>query len=702
MPVMITLDTHLVNISGITPRFLLRLKKLKIQTVKDLLGHFPARYEDFSTVYQIADLQPNQTATIQGVIQDTSLRRSWRRGMTIFEAWIGDKTGSMRAVWFNQPYLSNVLRRGRMVNLAGKVIFSENDMYISNPAYEIITSKNFKAKHTASLVPVYPETKGLTSKGIRFLTHLVLKNLKPLKEYLPAEVLEENGLPEINKALWQIHFPQTLEESAYARKRFAFEELFLLQLYNLAAKSALAKEKAPPMQYDLEYVKSLLTSLPFELTFSQKRSLWEVLQDVAKPRPMNRLLQGDVGSGKTVIAAITALIAAKNGLQTAFMAPTEVLARQHYLTLKKLFGHCDITFGLITSREAQKNKLIQAIKNGEIKIIIGTHALIQEGVSFHNLGLVVIDEQHRFGVQQRAALLARNKAGSGRLPHFLSMSATPIPRTLAITIFGDLDLSTIDELPAGRKPVITKIVAPANRNKAYQFIREQIKKGRQAFVICPRIEPADTRINADYGADKRRLLWDVKAVKEEYEKLSKKIFPDLKVAMLHGKMESDEKKLTMERFQRNEINIIVSTSVIEVGVDVPNATIMMIEGADRFGLAQLYQFRGRVGRAEHQSFCFLFTDSSAKTTHQRLKALLEAKNGFELAEKDLEIRGPGEFLGESQTGMPDVAMRALQNIELVKAARTSAVKIINADADLKKYPLLKKKLGEFKKEIHLE
>ena len=722
---MLTLDLPLSQIRGIAPKFIARLKKLKIQTVKDLLWHFPSRYDDFSTIYKIADLQPNQVATVRGVIHDTSMRRSWRRGMTIFEAWVGDETGTTRAVWFNQPYLRNILRRGRTVNFSGKVVFSDEDLYLSNPAYEIVTSdKRQETRDTGRLVPIYPETRGLTSKGIRAISRVILENLKTLEEHLPQEALEENNLSEINQALWNVHFPQTFEESAEARKRFAFEELFMLQLANLAAKSTLAKEKAPEIPNDIEYAKSLLSLLPFELTFSQKRSLWEVLQNIARPHPMNRLLQGDVGSGKTVIAAIAALFAAKSGSQSAFMAPTEVLARQHYFTLKKLFGSQEVATGFIAANEAivcygtnletrvKKSDFLNKVKNGEIKIIIGTHALIQKGVSFNNLSLVVVDEQHRFGVQQRAELVKRQETRDKRqenpLPHFLSMSATPIPRTLAITVFGDLDLSTIDELPIGRKPIITKIVAPANRNQAYQFIRDEIKKGRQAFVICPRIESADTRIDADSNADKRRLLWDVKAVKEEYEKLSKKVFPDLRVAMLHGKLparsgsasDGKTKQEIMKDFSDGKIDVLVATSVVEVGVDVPNATIMMIEGADRFGLAQLYQFRGRVGRSERQSFCFLFTDSSAKTTYLRLKALLEAKNGFELAEKDLEIRGPGEFLGESQTGIPDIAMRALQNVELIKAARSSALKVINSD--LKNYPILKKKLEEFKKQLHLE
>ena len=444
-----------------------------------------------------------------------------------------------------------------------------------------------------------------------------------------------------------------------------------------------------------------------------------------KPHPMNRLLQGDVGSGKTIVAILAALVLAGNGKpavakamagkQTAFMAPTEVLAKQHYETFKKFFKKFDKGIGLITGSMAKvfygdglesdikKNDLIKKIENSEIKIVFGTHALIQKYVKFKDLALVIIDEQHRFGVRQRSELL-KNQS-SEAVPHLLSMSATPIPRTLSLTVFSDLDLSIIDELPKGRKEIITKIVAPINRDKAYAFIRGQVKKGRQVFVICPRIEPTNEFLEGlPVPVVKRRnVLWEnAKMVKEEYEKLSQKVFPDLRVGMMHGKMKAKEKNEAMKNFNKHKTDILVATSVIEVGVDVPNASIMMIEDADKFGLAQLYQFRGRVGRGEYQSFCFLFTESGSKSTHHRLRSLIEAKNGFELAEKDLAIRGPGEFLGEEQTGIPDLAMKAVRNPELVKSSREAAEDVLKNDPELEKYPLLKKRLESFQQEVHLE
>ncbi|HQA95765.1 MAG TPA: ATP-dependent DNA helicase RecG, partial [Candidatus Colwellbacteria bacterium] len=484
------------------------------------------------------------------------------------------------------------------------------------------------------------------------------------------------------------------------------------------------KTKAPSIEFNLDFVKWALDKLPYGLTFSQKRSLYEVLKDIERHQPMNRLLQGDVGSGKTVIALIAAMETAESGYQAVFMAPTEILANQHYQTFKKLFSDFGHPIGLMTAKsklafygdnlesEMKKKDLFQEVENGRIKILIGTHALIAKSsgenrIRFNNLGLIVVDEQHRFGVRQRAELVKNQARKSpGLTPHFLSMSATPIPRTLAITIFGDLDLSTIDELPQGRKPIITKVVDPLNRDKAYAFIRGEIRKGRQAFVVCPRIESeedTDYEYSEPVKKDARKSGWsETKTVKKEYERLSKKVFPDLKVAMIHGKMKAEEKQKTMEDFKTRRSDILVSTSVIEVGVDIPNATIMMIEGAERFGLAQLYQFRGRVGRGEHQSFCFLFTESLNETTHQRLKALLEAKNGFELAEKDLEIRGPGALLGAEQTGLPDTTMRALRNPAMIKLGRQSAEQIIAKDPTLRSYPALKDRLEKFKENIHLE
>ncbi len=711
---MISLENELAKIKGIDRRFLSRLSRLKIITVKDLLWHFPSRYEDYSRLANIGDLEINQTATIQGYIKKVNLRRTWRRRLTIVEAIIADDTGAIKAIWFNQPYIAKSLISGRLVNFAGKVTASQDEIYFSNPAYEFVNSVS-RPGHTAGLIAVYPETRGLTSRGLRYLIKIIIKNLKEINDFIPTEVLEENQLPELTTAIGQVHCPQSLDEASKSRRRFAFEDLFLLQISNLKTRSQLAKEKSASISFSENDLREIMKAIPFQLTDSQEQSLKEILESIKRSHPMNRLLQGDVGSGKTVVAAVAAILTAKNNFQAAFMAPTEVLARQHYKTLTGFFSPIIASFklslALLTGSEAccfwgenleskiKKNELIGKIGNGEIKIIIGTHAIIQKNISFKNLALTIVDEQHRFGVRQRAHLSALNNQKLH--PHFLSMSATPIPRTLSLTLFGDLDLSIISELPKGRRPIITKIVAPANRQKAYDFIRGQIRQGRQAFVICPRITASEN--SDDEPLNKQRLLWDnVKAVEEEYKKLCENIFPDLRVAMLHGRMKGKEKNGIMNDFYQNKINVLVSTSVVEIGVDIPNATIMMIEGADRFGLAQLYQFRGRVGRREHQSFCLLFTDSTSATSHQRLKHLIEAKNGFELAEKDLAMRGPGEFLGQSQTGLPDLAMSSLNNIELIKAARESAELILKRDLDLKSYPLLQGRLEKFRQQIHLE
>lgn len=716
---MVNLSTPLSEVYGIGPKFLERLEKLKIETVGDLLWHFPSRYEDYSQVRKIAELQTGEQATISGIVSSISLRRSWQKKIFIVEAKINDETGNIKAIWFNQPYITNILREGTTANFAGKIGLSKNKPYLSNPTYEVINnldsenSEQIETKHTGRLVPIYPETKGLTSKGLRYLISPILQNLEPIAEFLPQSALVKSGLPEVNSAMAQIHFPETPELAFAAKRRFAFEDLFCLQVSNILQRLKLSKEKAVSIKTDAEWTEKTISQLPFELTASQKQSLDEVLKDLGKNNPMNRLLQGDVGSGKTIVAAIAALAAANENKQTVFMAPTEILARQHYQTFIKFFPNFENGLALITSEQAKvfygegleaeikKSELLEKIAEGKIKIIVGTHSLIQKGVKFDNLVLAIVDEQHRFGVKQRATLLKNKKL----MPHFLSMSATPIPRTLSLSIFGDLDLSMITELPKNRKAIITKAVAPENRDKAYAFIRGLVKKGRQVFVICPRIElpTEEQQARAAFSFYNRAFQnLEVKAVKNEYEKLKNKIFPDLKVVMLHGKMPSKEKELIMKNFKDGKTDILVSTSVVEVGVDVPNAAIMMIEGAERFGLAQLYQFRGRVGRGEHQSFCFLFTDSEAKTTQQRLKSIIEAKNGLELAEKDLEIRGPGEFIGQNQTGVPDMAMKAIQNPELVKASREAALEVVQNDPKLNAYPLLKERLKIFSKEIHLE
>jgi len=737
----ISLQTPLIDIKGVGPKFIERLKKLNINIVKDLLWHFPFRYEDFSNISKIKDLKIGERATVNGVIKDVKMRRTWKKRMIILEASVADETGTVKAIWFNQKFLITILKKGTTVNLAGKVQEDKKGFMFSHPMFEILSKKAVERlkegdieeiisdldyfKHTGRLVPIYPETARLTSKAIRYLIKGVFDNVEKIAETLPDEILKKRGLLEINDALKKVHFPDSLEEAKEAKKRFSFEDLFYLQMSNIRQKKKLAKQKAYVFVFEEKHAESLISQLPFELTGSQKKTIFEVLRDFEKGHPMNRLLQGDVGSGKTIVAIIAALVVAGGdksfnsvqGKQAAFMAPTEVLARQHYQTFKKFFTKFEKGVCLLTSSEAKifygddmeteikKAELIKKISLGEIKIIIGTHSLIQKSVDFKDLAFVVIDEQHRFGVDQRAELVSRKFNGENKiLPHFLSMSATPIPRTLSLTIFGDLELSIIDELPKNRKPIITKVVAPENRNKVYAFVRGQVKKGRQIFVVCPRIEiPPDEELEKKIVYKSMFSSWEnIRAVKDEYEKLSQKIFPDLKVDILHGKMKAKEKAEAMKKFKDKKTDILVSTSVIEVGIDIPNATIMMIEGSDKFGLAQLYQFRGRVGRGEHQSFCLLFTDSAAKTTYSRLESLVNAKSGFELAEVDLALRGPGQFLGQSQTGIPDLAMKAAQNPDMVKEARESAEEILNSDPELNNYLILKSHLEQFEKEVHLE
>ncbi|MSR73694.1 MAG: ATP-dependent DNA helicase RecG [Candidatus Pacebacteria bacterium] len=709
---MLTLTTELAHIQGINKRLQDGLKKLGLVTVRDLVLHLPHRYDDFSNAATTADIAVGQIATVRARVSKIEMRRSFRRNMAIVEAILEDHMGSVRAVWFNQPYIMRSLPVGTVGNFAGKATASQGALYLSNPVYEPAYAET---KHTEGLVPVYPETKGMTSRGIRYLMHPILDALKDVPECVPADVFKKLGLPSFLEALRILHMPESLEATEPAKKRVALEDIFLLQLTNLQAKMKLAQEPAHGVPWTDAERDALLAELPFTLTGSQRTSLDEILADTKRPHPMNRLLQGDVGSGKTVVIAVAALLAARHGFQTAILAPTETLARQHYRTLGKIFNRVvhdwSLNFALMTSAECRasygegletdlpKARVASRIADGHLKIVIGTHALIQKGVVFPRLALVAVDEQHRFGVEQRAALTKRAGNVAAALPHFLSMSATPIPRTLSLTIFGDLDLSIIDELPSGRKPIITKIVAATDRPKAHAFIRQEIKKGRQAFVICPRIEESEDKDDATAIPN----AWsDVKAVTQEYEKLAKEIFPDLKVAMLHGKMKSAEKAKVMDDFAKNKTNILVATSVIEVGVDVPNAVIMAIEDADRFGLAQLYQFRGRVGRGEHQSACLLFTANKSAVSRERLKALVNAKNGFELAELDLAMRGPGEFLGRTQTGMPDIAMNALNNMELVKAAREAAAKVLKEDNNLKQNPLLEERLSAFRKAVHLE
>ena len=718
------LSAPIEKLARVGPQYQKKLKRLGIKTVGQLLFHFPHRYEDFSDIIAISEIKSGKTASIRGKILEIKNLRTFRKRLTLTQALVGDDSGTIRVVWFNQPYLINTLKNGDFIFLAGKLNQKGEGRYLSSPVYEKITPEqkiqlakkeaNFALTHTGRLVPVYPGTEGLSSRWLRFIIKPLLFNLKnKIPDSLPRKIIEKHKLLPFQKAIWQIHFPDSIKLAEKARERFSFEELFNLALFILKEKMELAKEKARVIPLDIELIKNFTNNLPFRLTDDQRKAAWQILKDLEKSRPMNRLLEGDVGSGKTIVAAIASLNAIKAGFQVVIMAPTEILAKQHFKTFLELFKKYKLNVGLITGREVKlknkkisRKKVLEKAEKGEVDIIIGTHALIssptknnfgkQDKIKFANLALVIIDEQHRFGVEQRARLCRNKNRRTKTIPHFLSMTATPIPRTLSLTIYGDLDLSLIKELPRGRKKIITKIVYPKERKTTYNFIRKQAKKGRQTFVICPRIEPSDKK-NAKNG------LWaEVKAVKEEHEKLSKEIFPDLKVAMLHGKMKNEEKEKIMKCFKGRKTDILVSTSVVEVGVDIPNATIMVIEGADKFGLAQLHQFRGRVGRRKEQSFCFLFTEYPAGKTQQRLRALINCESGFELAEKDLKIRGPGDFLGQKQWGIPDLTMNSLRNVSLVEKTREAAKEILNEDAELKKYPLLREKLEEFQKKTHFE
>lgn len=721
-----TLSSPLAQFQGIGPGLQKKLKRLGIVTVRDLLFHFPHRYEDFSRLMPIGELKLHQRCCIKGEVAEIKNSRTPRKKMILTSAMLKDNTGMVKSVWFNRPYLAKILKKGDHVVIAGTTALSKDGIYFSNPAYEkIFLQEKEDFIHTGRLVPVYPETEGLSSRWLRSLIKPILRKWKnQIKETVPPWIREEYSILPLPTALEQIHFPDSLELAKKAQERFAFQEIFSISLAVLMARTRLAQHQAIPIPLKLELMQKFVQSLSFRLTDAQKKAAWQILKDMEKPRPMNRLLEGDVGSGKTVVALMAALNTIKSGYQVTMMAPTEILAKQHFATAAKLLAPFRLNIGLLTGKtdtfishklpnqivEISRAKLLQMAQNNKIQLVLGTHALIQDKVRFGNLALVILDEQHRFGVKQRAALMAR-RSSSLSIPHLLSMTATPIPRTLALTLYGDLDLSLLDELPRDRKKIVTKIVPPEQRKETYEFIRKQVGEGRQVFVICPRIEKSQnanskTQTNSTFqipNSKQKDVGWsEAKAVKEEYEKLSKEVFPDLRVGMLHGKMPGTEKEKVMKDFQMGKIEILVSTSVVEVGVDIPNATVMMIEGAERFGLAQLHQFRGRVGRGGHQSYCFLFTESSAKNTRSRLQAIVGCENGFELAEKDLQIRGPGDFAGTRQWGVPDLTMDALKNLTLVEKAREAAKQILTEDPRLKKYPALRAEVEKLRERVHLE
>lgn len=710
------------------------LKKLHLKTILDLLYHFPSRYQDLAEGKRIADLKDGDNALVYGKLYKLEAKKAWKKKIPMATGVLEDATGKIDVVWFNQPYIAKMFPEGVPVKVEGKVGEKGGRLNMSNP--EIERATDIPANVGSSILgdagaepiafPVYPESRGITSRWFYYTVQKIFASgiLDKLEDPIPPDILKQYNLPTLTSALVWVHTPKDTKKSLAARKRFAFEEVFFIQLKKYQDRAEYDAQESWEIDPDKKELEKFIKRFPFTPTKAQDRAVQEILDDFRTPSAMSRLLEGDVGSGKTYVAATTsyAVVTTRppkpasaqgygeakqdfGNLQVAYMAPTEILAKQHFESFIELFKGLPIQIALITGSGCKKypskvnpdtwtdisrTQLLKWVKNGEIPILLGTHALIQKTVEFKHLAYVIIDEQHRFGTRQRAELAKKDT--DKQLPHLLSMTATPIPRTLALTIYGDLDLTLLDEMPPGRKEVETKVVDPDKRDSVYEKVREELKKGRQAYVITPRIdEPDPTKTNAIQA----------RSVKAEAKRLNEEVFKEYEVGVLHGKLTPKEKDKVMNDFSEGKINILVATSVVEVGVNVPNATTIIIEGAERFGLAQLHQLRGRVLRSTHQAYCYLFTDSKSKSTRDRLKALEKAKNGFELAERDLEFRGSGELYGRRQWGISDIGMEAIKNIKMVEAARKEARDIIKQDIELKKYPLLKEKVEE-RGDLHFE
>ncbi len=690
---LLELSSPLSEVKGVGATRARRLARLGVHSIEDLIYLFPRRYDDFSQLKTIDQLQYGEEVTIVGVVWEARNQKA-RSGMDLTKALISDGTGTVEAVWFNQPYMLRQLRHGRRIVLSGKV-----DQYLGRLSFQSPQWEPWRDKllHTGRLVPVYPLTEGLSARRLRALIEAMVEKWVPkMSDPLPETLRHKYDLADLPAALRQIHFPDDRGSLDRARHRLCFEEFLYIQLGVLRQRYAWQQRPGRAMAVDQQLLDGFVAALPFQLTSAQQRALRQITVDLQRDQPMSRLLQGDVGSGKTVVALGAMLVAVANGMQAVIMAPTEILAEQHYGTITSLLAPAAegpplqdspvarqmsaLRVGLLTGSLSQADKEVrrEQTATGELDIIVGTHALIQEEVSFKDLGLAIIDEQHRFGVEQRLAL--RQK---GHNPHVLVMTATPIPRTLALTIYGDLDISTIDEMPPDRLKVITHWLEPSERERAYAFVRGQVEQGRQAFIICPLIEESE-KIEA-------------KAAVSEYKRLQNKIFPDLTLGLLHGRMSGSDKEEIMDRFRKGEFSVLVSTPVVEVGVDVPNATVMLVEGADRFGLAQLHQFRGRVGRGEHQSYCLLLAESPSLGGEQRLKTIETTLDGFLLAEEDLKMRGPGEFFGTRQSGLPDLRVARLSDVRVLEQARQAALELFAEDPEFERpeHRALAQKVREF-------
>ena len=653
-----------------------------VTTLLDLLYTFPRRYDDFSLMKPINKAAFGEQITVVGTVWEVRARRT-RTNQVYLQALVSDGTGQVQVTWFNQPWLAEQLKAGTQIALSGKLEQYLGRPTFNNPEWEPVARDMLR---TGRIVPIYPQTEGLNSQKLRTLIKMVLDQwANKVPDPVPAPVRQRQNLLTLADALYQIHFPDSQTTLHQARQRLIFDELLLLQLGMLGNRQQWQSNPSLPLPTDDAVLQQFRDNLPFQLTGAQERVMAEIAGDMARPVAMSRLLQGDVGAGKTVVAAAAMLIAVKAGAQAALMAPTEILAEQHAKSLTRMLAPFDLNIHLLTGSVSAKEKelIYRELADGTAHIAIGTHALIQNNVQFQKLGLAIVDEQHRFGVEQRQALRDKGVDAQAITPHLLVMSATPIPRSLALSVYGDLDMAILDELPPGRQEIKTRWLAPTERERAYAFVRGQVQTGRQAYIICPLVEESD-KIEA-------------KAAVDEHARLQGEVFPDYRVGLLHGRMKGDEKEEVMREFYAGNIQILVSTSVIEVGVDVPNSTVMLIEGANRFGLAQLHQFRGRVGRGEHQSYCLLIADNTGPETEERLAALEQTNDGFVLAEKDLQLRGPGEFFGRRQSGLPELQLASLLDMTTLQLARTEAEAILKADKELQQpeHAQLREKVQKF-------
>jgi ATP-dependent DNA helicase RecG len=720
-------NTEIKKITRIIKTQAEALKRIGIFTLKDLLFYFPSRYEDPGSFKSIAELKDGEKSTIQVTIETIKKEISFKSRIPMTKAKVSDTTGGLELTWLHQPYMANMLKVGQTITITGAVSIKNNKKSILNPDViknekEIGNSLFHNTNIEINTMPIYPETRGLNNKWFYYTIQKIISAgvHKKIIDPLPQEILDAYHLPKLELALLWIHMPRNDKDRLAALKRFAFEEILYIEIERLRARAEYQANGAYAVDNDID---EFTASLPFELTNGQKNVLKDIMDDCSKKIPMTRLLEGDVGSGKTAIAAAlsyavinsTSPLKKNERLQVLYMAPTEILANQHFESFTKMFAKFGATIGLLTSSGCKKSpaksvsmkrqdiewtntsrsQLLKWAKDGSIDILIGTHSLMNKSVIMRHFALAIIDEQHRFGANQRRMLISKD----GYAPHLLSMTATPIPRTLALTIFGDLDLSILDEMPAGRKPIVTKFINRGGRSDMYEHLRNELKAGRQGYVICPRINEKDEpSLSASIGKNTGGL----RSVNEEAKILAKGKLKGYRIGVLHGKMKPAEKEDIMEKFLRHDIDVLVATSVVEVGVNVPNASVIIIEEAERFGAAQLHQLRGRVIRGTHQSYCYLVSDSSSEKSGKRLTTLVETKNGFELAEADMMERGPGEFAGVKQSGISDIAMEALKNIRLVEAAKKEAKALLTKDKELKKFPAIQERLLSRAKAVHFE